>query len=117
MINSTFRAFFATGALVAVALASGCVADRPSRNGVFNENQYLRKDFLTTDGTHPDPGWFFKATVTQVSSPNPLGGLEIWPAVDGGGATGPGYVKFAFTSDKMQMVNMRQITSTASNSN
>jgi hypothetical protein len=120
MMTSTFRAFFAGGALAALALASGCVADRPSRNGVFNENQYLRKAFLTTDGTHPDPGWFFKATIIQTSSPNPLGaidGLAITPSLDGGGATGPGYIKFAITSDKMQMVNMRQISSLPSTVN
>ena len=33
--------------------SSGCVADRPSRNGVFNENQYLRKDFLI-QGDRPE---------------------------------------------------------------
>jgi len=117
MLAPTFRALFAAGTLVALAAASGCVADRPSRNGVFNENQYVRKAFLTTDGTHPDPGWFLKATVTQVSTPNPLGGLGIFPAADTGFGTGLGYVQFAITSDKLQMVNMRQISSVTSPDN
>ena len=61
------------------SLSSACVADRPSRNGVFNENQYLRKDFLIqgTDtngnGQGQDPGWMVRATVTETSSPNLLG--------------------------------------------
>jgi hypothetical protein len=117
MLTPTFRALFAVGALAALAAGSGCVADRPSRNGVFNENQYVRKAFLTTDGTHPDPGWFLKATVTQVSTPNPLGALGIFPAADTGFGTGLGYVQFAITADKLQMVNMRQISSVTSPDN
>src|ERR1700679_3288365 len=100
MINSTFRALFALGALAALALGSGCVADRPSRNGVFDENQYLRKSFLTTDGTHPDTGWFLKGTVTQMTTPNPLGGMGLTVATSGGGATGPAFIQFAISSDK-----------------
>jgi hypothetical protein len=106
MMKSTFRAIFAAGALAALAVGSGCVADRPSRNGVFNENQYIRKAFLTTDGTHPDNGWFMNATVTAVSTPNLLGaGFGIYPAA----LSGPQYVRFGVTSDKLQMINMRQI--------
>jgi hypothetical protein len=117
MIRSTFRALFAAGALTALALGSGCVADRPSRNGVFNENQYIQKSFLTTDGTHPDPGWFLQSTVTQVSTPNPLGGLGVFPAATTGFGSGLGYVQFAISSDKLQMVNMRQISSVSSPDN
>jgi hypothetical protein len=90
------------------------VANRPSRNGVFDENQYLRKAFLTTDGTHPDPGWFLKATVTQVSTPNPLGAVGIFPGADTGFGTGLGYVQFVITNDKLQMVNLRNISSVQS---
>ena len=32
--------------LLGAVPGTGCVADRPARNGVFNENQYVRKDFL-----------------------------------------------------------------------
>ncbi len=117
MISSKFRAFIAGCGLVVLAVASGCVADRPSRNGVFNENQYVRKAFLTTDGTHPDPGWFLKATVTAASTPNPLGALGIFPGADTGFGTGLGYVRFAVTQDKLQLVNMRQISSTSSPDN
>src|SRR6516225_4964851 len=111
MTTSHFRAFFAGAALLALALGSGCVADRPSRNGVFNENQYVRKAFLTTDGSHADPGWFLKATVTQVSTPNPLGALGIFPGADTGFGTGLGYVRFVVTQDKLELVNQRQISS------
>src|SRR5579863_1138543 len=108
MMTSTLRAFFAAGALAALAVGSGCVADRPSRNGVFNENQYIRKTFLTTDGTHADNGWFFNATITATSTPNPLGGGPIFPA-DSSSVGGPlQWVRFVVTSDKLQMVNMKQ---------
>ena len=111
------RALFAVAALAVLVVGSGCVGSRPSRNGVFDENQYIRKAFLTTDGTHPDPGWFLKATVTQVSTPNPLGALGIFPGADTGFGTGLGYVQFVITSDKLQMVNMRQISSVSSPDN
>jgi hypothetical protein len=107
MRNST-RAFLAMGAMATVAAAAGgCVADRPSRNGVFNENQYLKKSFLIEngDGSQTDPGWFLKATVTSVSTPNPIGGLGIAPGYDGGAA----FVRFRVTQDKLQMINVREI--------
>ncbi len=114
MMKFPFRTLFAASALTVLVLVSGCVGNRPSRNGVFDENQYLRKAFLTTDGTHPDPGWFLKATVTQVSTPNPLGALGVFPGADTGFGTGLGYVQFVITSDKLQMVNMRNISAVPS---
>ena len=79
------------GALAtACASATGCVADRPSRNGVFNENQYVRKDFLirNADGKS-DPGWMLKATVTEVSTPDPLGDVfGIFAGSENGGENG-----------------------------
>ncbi len=114
--RSPIRGPVASLALAVLVLAS-CVGNRPSRNGVFDENQYIRKAFLTTDGTHPDPGWFLKATVTQVSTPNPLGALGVFPGADTGFGTGLGYVRFVITSDKLQMVNVRQISSVASPDN
>ena len=42
-------------AVLSIASVVGCVADRPARNGVFNENQYLRKDFLIAPGDGPSP--------------------------------------------------------------
>ena len=50
-MKTTFRLFLASAALTAVA--AGCVSQRPSRNGVFNENQYVRKDFLTASKVTP----------------------------------------------------------------
>jgi hypothetical protein len=95
--------------LLAAALSSavfGCVSDRPARNGVFNENQYVRKDFLvrTVDGT--DPGWVLKSTVVQTSSPNPLGDNF---GVFSGGENGGALVRFAVTSDKLEMKSLREI--------
>jgi len=75
MNTNSFRKLFGLAALASVvAGAQGCVADRPSRNAVFDENQYIRKDFLIQNAANgaPDPGWFMKATVVQTSTPNPL---------------------------------------------
>jgi hypothetical protein len=117
MMKSTFRAFFAASALAALAAASGCVTDRPSRNGVFNENQYVRKAFLTSDGTHDDPGWFVKATITQVSTPNALGGMGVFTGSTNSVGGPLGYVKWSVTQDKLQMLNLRQIENTGSDNN
>ena len=59
--TNKLRAFLGLGTLSLMTAAfggatTGCVADRPSRNGVFDENQYIRKDWLIRDGdaTNPD---------------------------------------------------------------
>ena len=108
-------AFLVLLALAAVIIAApGCVAQRPSRSGVFNDNQYLRKDFLVRpgDGLKPDSGWMLKSTVTSVSTPDPLGDVfGIFAGSENGGAL----VRFAVTQDKLQMLSMREITSVASN--
>jgi hypothetical protein len=104
------------GALLVVGVvSSGCVADRPSRNGVFNENQYLRKDFLilNTDanGTNPgsDPGWMVRATVTETSTPNVLAGsdaIDVWAGLE----SEVNLVRFRVTQDKLQMLNQIQLS-------
>src|SRR4029078_4255392 len=115
MNKKTLRAFLsllATTLLIIVAPA--CVQQRPSRNGVFNENQYVRKDFLIHDAkdSSRDPGCILKATVTQVSTPDPLGDVfGIFAGSENGGAL----VRFAVTQDKLQMISMREITSDPSN--
>src|SRR5262249_22590186 len=112
------RAFVAAITLaIGSATAMGCVGDRPSRNGVFNENQYVRKTFLVRSPTavddkgNPivDPGWSMKTTIPQVSSPNLLGGslFGIFPGAENGGA----YVRFKITQDKLEMVNVREFSS------
>ena len=100
----------------APALAAGCVADRPSRNGVFTENQYVKKSFLIEpgDGKTPDRGWFLQATVIRVSTPNPLGALNIFPSADTGAGSGLSLVRFRVTGDKLQMLNVREISTTPS---
>jgi hypothetical protein len=110
MKNRSFGSFLVVAGLAVSAW--GCVSDRPSRNGVFNENQYVRKDFLIRPGTsdtNPDPGWMLKATVTQTSSPNPLGdNFGIFTGSENGGAL----VRFVVTQDKLQMKSMREIAQT-----
>ncbi len=118
MTKRTLRAFFAMSALAAASASWGCVADRPSRNGVFNENQYVRKDFLVRPGSGgEDPGWFMKATMVGTSAPNPFmapGG----PLFNGSeSAVYAGYnkgfmpfVRWVITSDKLQVVNMRELS-------
>jgi len=105
------RALFGVSAVAATVLsAQGCVADRPSRNGVFNENQYVRKDFLVQPGTGGagDPGWYMKATVVQASTPNPLANLDMFTGAENSGAI----VRFVITQDKMMLADMRELSNT-----
>jgi hypothetical protein len=111
---STKSLLFICSAL-GLACAQGCVQDRPARNGVFNENQYLRKAFLVRpSATGPDgkpvadPGWMLKSTITDVSSPNALGGNMF--GIFAGAHNFSDQVRFVATSDKLQMVNMREMS-------
>ena len=113
MNKTMIQKLFSLALLGAVATTLSCVDQRPSRNGVFNENQYVKKSFIIRDGStgadgttaSTDPGWLLKATVTQVSTPNPLGDLLIFPGLENGGAL----VRFRVTEDKLEMINMREI--------
>ena len=106
--RGALRASLATAALAVACAGSGCVADRPARNGVFNENQYLRKAFIVQagDATGTDTGWMLNATVTQVSTPNPFGGFGLFPGAESGGSL----VRFAVTSDKLQLIDQRAMS-------
>jgi hypothetical protein len=116
MNKKLFRSFLAMGALATACASWGCVADRPARNGVFNENQYLRKDFLIRPAIAGavDPGWIFRSTILATTAPNPLGPLGLFVGADnsGGDSAAPGinYVRFAVTQDKLQMINMRELS-------
>jgi hypothetical protein len=97
----------------AAAAATGCAADRPSRNGVFNENVYLRKAFLirpgeagTSASTADDEGWMVKATVLSTSTPNPLGNSVLWAGAENNGAL----VRFVAMQDSLQLVNIRELS-------
>ncbi len=103
--------FLLTGLLATLAaVGPGCVSQRPARNGVFNENQYLRKDFLVSPLGAKDPGWFMKATITETSQPNPLGGAFIVPGAESNGlGHGMPLVRFKITNDKLQLINMKEM--------
>ena len=108
------RAILASSALLSLAGIGGCATDRPTRNGVFNENQYVRKDFLIQgvddngNAVGADPGWIFRATVTETSTPNLLGSAaSIWGGVQGS----VDLVRFRVTQDKLQMLSTRQFSS------
>jgi hypothetical protein len=110
MFASKYLAFAGTAVLAATCVLSGCVSDRPSRNGVFNENQYLRKAFLVQpDATKDDEGWFMKQTIVATSNPNPLGDARVGAGLHPGAETGE-FVKFDITSDKLRMLNLRELT-------
>ncbi len=113
-MNAKFiRAFVALTALAGACAATGCVSDRPSRNGVFNENQYVKKSFLVrpADGSKADTGWFMKSTIVGASTPNSLAGAGLFQGAESSSySLGGSYVRFDITSDKMRLVNMREIS-------
>lgn len=94
------------------SLAMGCAEERPSRNGVFNENVYLRKSFLVRDGemkdgkAAADNGWMLKATVLQTSTPNPLANTVLWSGAENNGML----VRFVATQDHLQLINQRELS-------
>jgi len=105
----TFTKIALFGILAAATLTS-CVQSREPRNGVFNENVYLRKDFLIRSGDGDkttDPGWLLKASIVSTSSPNPFGDLGIMT-----GYTSPGQlVRFRVMQDHLDMLDMRELGS------
>ena len=113
--NRFLRAFVGAVAVATVAGLPSCVGDRPSRNGVFDENQYLRKSFLVTPGTGgaTDPGWFLKATVVQTSTPNPLATAFLFNGAENSADYGGNLVRFIITSDRLQLADMREISEDA----
>ncbi len=117
--KNQLKAFFGLGALSLLTATfggatMGCVADRPSRNAVFDENQYIRKDWLVRagDSTNPDYGWLLKATITDASEPNVFGG-GMYGLYAGAHSDGE-LVHFVITSDQLQMLDNRQISSVPS---
>jgi hypothetical protein len=106
-MNSNFKKllFF-----VAVSMVAACVQSRDPRNGVFNENVYLRKDFLIRSGSDAnatDPGWMMKATITASSSPNPLGNMGIMPGYHSTGQL----VRFKVEQDHLDLIDQRELSS------
>jgi Met-zincin len=113
MISSMFRQVLGSAAVCALMVAAGCAVDRPARTGVFDENQYLRKDFLISrvdangDAVESDPGWLMRTTVTETSTPNVLGAaISVW----GGLQAEVDLVRFRITQDKLQLLSMRQLS-------
>lgn len=102
----------ATLALGASAV-TGCAADRPFRNGVPNEQFFLRKEFIIRPGANAAPdqpaaddGWLLKATVVKTSTPNPFAESVLFTGAENGGML----VRFAITQDQLQLINMREIS-------
>jgi hypothetical protein len=100
---------------LAVSAVTGCAADRPLRNGVPNEELFLRKAFIirpgvdsTPDKPAEDDGWMLKATVMQTSTPNPLAESVLFTGTENAGM----YVRFVATQDKLQLVNLKEISDT-----
>jgi hypothetical protein len=113
MKTLNLRSVLAGVLLVAGVASSACVGDRPSRNGVFNENQYVRKDFLIlgTDANGAaagqDPGWLVRTTVTETSTPNLLGSAI---GVFSGLEADVNLVRFRVTQDHLQMLSTWQLS-------
>jgi hypothetical protein len=108
LASKPLRALFGAAFVASLASSQACVADRPSRNGVFNENQYIRKDFLVRAGTDgsTDPGWYMKATIVQTSTPNPLANVDMFDGAENSGAI----VRFMITQDKLLLADMRELS-------
>ena len=92
----------------------GCVSDRPARNGVFNENQYVRKDFLiapaTDNGVSQDPGWYVQTSILSTSTPNPLGSAGGAGLFAGAQGSTQNFVRFEVTQDKLAVLDTREIS-------
>jgi len=102
-----------TALSVLASLVTGCAADRPMRNGVPNEDLYLRKSFIIRPGQAKGPdepsrddGWLLKASVLSTSTPNPLAKSVLFTGAENGGML----VRFVATQDKLQLVNLREIS-------
>ncbi len=111
---ANIKALACMGALViAASAAAGCAAERPSRNGVFNENIYLRKAFLIRPGevddkgnAKEDPGWVIKSTILETVTPNPLANTVLWSGAENNGML----VRFVAHQDSLQMLNQRELS-------
>ena len=102
-ISLALKLALAGGVFVSSVGLGGCVSSRDTRNGVFDENQYIKKSFLIP---HPDdkndPGWIMQGTIEQVSTPNPLAAIGLYP-----GSYNSQIFKFNITSDKLQTISQR----------
>jgi hypothetical protein len=106
----------AFGCIAFLSLAAsgltGCAADRPLRNGVPNEQLFLRKAFIIRPGQDGaadpsiDNGWMLKATVVKTSTPNPLAESVLFTGAENAGA----YVRFIATQDQLQLADMRELS-------
>jgi hypothetical protein len=73
-------------ALTAAALLlAGCAGERDTRTELYDENTYLRKDFLTRPSPlaidpltgQEDSGWLMGLTVTKVSVPTAITSVTL----------------------------------------
>jgi hypothetical protein len=98
---------------VGASTVTGCAGDRPLRNGVPNEDLYLRKSFIIRPGAGGTPekpvedeGWMLKATVVETSTPNPFANGVLFTGSENNGML----VRFIATQDKLQLANLREIS-------
>ena len=104
-ISLTLKLTLASGIFAGSVGLGGCVASRDPRNGVFDENQYIKKAFLVPNPDDKnDPGWIMQGTIEQVSSPNALASLGLYP-----GRYSSQIFKFNITSDKLQTISQRAV--------
>jgi Met-zincin len=100
------KKLFIIAALILTGLmTSVCTEHRETKTEIFNDNQYLNKEFLTRPnpnhfneaGDQDEYGWLMGLNVTAVSVPTPL--PDIFPGLQGTVQ----YVRFAFSQDTMQI--------------
>mgnify|MGYP000947037868 FL=1 len=87
--------------------ATACADHREERTELFNENTYLRKDFLTRPNPghvaattdDEDRGWLMGMSITKVSVPTAI--TDIFPGLQ----SDVKYVRFSMTKDSLQVVD------------
>jgi molybdopterin-biosynthesis enzyme MoeA-like protein len=87
------------------ALASACVAARPTRNGLDGDSVYLDKLDIVEPAPGREESWLFQVTVTEASSPNVLGDY-VFP----GFMSDLELVNFRFTEDSLQVLDGQHLS-------
>ncbi len=99
------------GLVVALLATSvSCVEHREIRNGVFNENVYLEKDFLTRENPNKvgsrDTSWLAYSVLVKSSSVGDFGSPFV------GYYSQPKHVGFRFNKDKLEVLDDTDLLAT-----